>query len=344
MMAEPKRVCVLGAGIVGMTTAFMLKEKHAELDVTVIADKFEQDTLSDVAAGIFRPSTSFKGPTPEITKQWLVDAYHHYKAIQDSKEASEAGVQEVSGYVLSSKFPEVTKNQFLEGLLPVYRPADELELKICPGNWKYGAFFTTLVIESRYHLPWLRKKFEILGGKIVKKTIDSFNDVNDYDLVMNCTGFGAKKLCSDHDLVPIRGQVFKVKAPWVKMFFYGDYDTYIIPGIDYVTLGGCRQFDSFKQEVDKYDSASIWERCVELLPNLKSAEVIREVAGLRPHRTPVRVEREVIVTSGGKHLQVVHQYGHGGYGVTTAPGTAKYAVKLAEDVLSGQRSKVHAKL
>lgn len=50
----------------------------------------------------------------------------------------------------------------------------------------------------------------MLGGKIVKKTIDSFNDVYDYDLVMNCTGFGAKKLCLDHDLVPIRGQVFKV--------------------------------------------------------------------------------------------------------------------------------------
>ena len=30
----------------------------------------------------------------------------------------------------------------------------------------------------------------------------------------------------------------QVKAPWVKMFFYGDYDTYIIPGIDFVTLGG----------------------------------------------------------------------------------------------------------
>lgn len=53
-------------------------------------------------------------------------------------------------------------------------------------------------------------RFEMLGGKIVIKTIDSFSDVCDYDLVMNCTGFGAKKLCSDHDLVPIRGQVFKV--------------------------------------------------------------------------------------------------------------------------------------
>jgi glycine/D-amino acid oxidase-like deaminating enzyme len=89
------------------------------------------------------------------------------------------------------------------------------------------------------------------------------------------------------------------------MFFYGDYDTYIIPGIEYVTLGGCRQFDSFKEEVDKYDSASIWERCTELLPNLKSAEVIREVAGLRPHRTPVRVEKDVFITSSGKRLDVI---------------------------------------
>lgn len=51
----------------------------------------------------------------------------------------------------------------------------------------------------------------MLGGKIVKKTINSFHDVDDCDLVINCTGFGAKKLCSDHDLVPIRGQVFKVR-------------------------------------------------------------------------------------------------------------------------------------
>lgn len=66
--ATQKHICVLGAGIIGMTTAFLLKQKHPELCITVVADKFEEDTLSDVAAGIFRPSTSFKGPTPGITK------------------------------------------------------------------------------------------------------------------------------------------------------------------------------------------------------------------------------------------------------------------------------------
>ena len=67
-MAAQKKVSVVGAGIVGCTSAFMLKEKHPDWSVTIIADKFTTETLSDIAAGIFRPSTSFKGPTPEITK------------------------------------------------------------------------------------------------------------------------------------------------------------------------------------------------------------------------------------------------------------------------------------
>ena len=37
-------------------------------------------------------------------------------------------------------------------------------------------------------------------------------------------------------------------------------------------------------------------------------------------------------------LQIVHNYGHGGYGVTSAPGTAKYAVKLARELHSSGSS------
>jgi hypothetical protein len=30
--------------------------------------------------------------------------------------------------------------------------------------------------------------------------------------------------------------------------------------------------------------------------------------------------------------QVVHNYGHGGYGVTAAPGTSKHAIKLMQEL------------
>lgn len=163
-----------------------------------------------------------------------------------------------------------------------------------------------------------------------------------FDVIFNCTGLGAKLLCNDKHLVPIRGQVIKVKAPWIKTAFYSDSDTYIIPGFDgSVTLGGTRQYESWKLEPDKYDSLSIRDRCESLLPNLKNAPVIREAVGLRPHRSSVRVEMEIIkgTNNGGKEIRVIHNYGHGGYGVTTCPGTAKYAVEQAKKMhgMSGSR-------
>ena len=65
----------------------------------------------------------------------------------------------------------------------------------------------------------------------------------------------------------------QVKAPWIKNFVYVDYDTYIIPGIDSVTLGGVRNFDSWNSEIDIYDSQAIWNRCISVIPSLKNAEV-----------------------------------------------------------------------
>lgn len=59
---------VLGAGVVGFSTALELQDKYANAKVTIIADKFGADTTSDVAAGIFRPGPSFSGPNDAITK------------------------------------------------------------------------------------------------------------------------------------------------------------------------------------------------------------------------------------------------------------------------------------
>lgn len=190
--------------------------------------------------------------------------------------------------------------------------------------------------ECRLYQPWAAKKFLQSGGVIKQQTVQHLSEISDkFDVVVNCAGLGAKYLCEDRRLVPIRGQVIKVHAPWIKTAFYGDYDTYIVPGFEGVTLGGCRQYDSYDLKVSKYDSMAIRERCQSMLPALKSAPVLRELVGLRPHRDPVRVEMEVVKSAGGNSSKIVHNYGHGGYGVTTAPGTAKYAVGLVRECLVG---------
>lgn len=49
------------------------------------------------------------------------------------------------------------------------------------------------------------------GTKLMKKKLNSLTElVSDWDLIMNCTGLGARSLCNDRRLVSIRGQVIKV--------------------------------------------------------------------------------------------------------------------------------------
>lgn len=54
------RVAVVGAGVVGLSTAVCIAEALPSCSVTVLAEKFSPDTTSDGAAGILIPS-SFPG-------------------------------------------------------------------------------------------------------------------------------------------------------------------------------------------------------------------------------------------------------------------------------------------
>ena len=76
------------------------------------------------------------------------------------------------------------------------------------------------------------------------------------------------------------------------------------------------------------------EGCAPLPPvNVDPSRVIRTVAGLRPYRpTGFRVAREPL---GDKAL--VHNYGHGGSGITFSWGTARLATDLG---LPGHRGPV----
>lgn len=59
---------IIGAGVVGLTTALELQQQFRNSHITILADKFYKDTTSFVAAGLFRPSTCFEGPNEAITR------------------------------------------------------------------------------------------------------------------------------------------------------------------------------------------------------------------------------------------------------------------------------------
>lgn len=74
---------VLGAGVVGLSTALELQDKYPNARVTIIANKFGVDTTSDVAAGIFRPGPSFSGPSEAITRFVSVFSSNHLLIVHE---------------------------------------------------------------------------------------------------------------------------------------------------------------------------------------------------------------------------------------------------------------------
>lgn len=70
------------------------------------------------------------------------------------------------------------------------------------------------------------------GAQFEKKTLSTlskFVDQNNFDIIFNCLGLGNISFCDDTKMVPIRGQMIRVNAPWIKHFYFTDDLCYIIP-------------------------------------------------------------------------------------------------------------------
>ena len=58
-------VCVIGAGIIGLSTALNVQEMLEGVTVTIVAEDVTPNTTSDIAGGIWEPY--LMGDTPEET-------------------------------------------------------------------------------------------------------------------------------------------------------------------------------------------------------------------------------------------------------------------------------------
>jgi D-amino-acid oxidase len=198
-------------------------------------------------------------------------------------------------------------------------------------NYTGGSHFVSFCCEPTKFLPYLMKRFLAAGGRFEKRKVASLDEITDADIIVNCAGLGAKEMTNDKKFQAIRGQVARVKAPWMyDVTLHEDDDgNYVIPNTDCVVLGGTHQIEDYNTKVSPNDSAFIFRGCQRLFPTLVNAETLSEVVGLRPGRESVRLETEI---RNGKS-PVIHNVGHGGCGVTLCWGCSDDVLGMTVEAL-----------
>ena len=311
---------MLGAGVIGMSSAIRLAEAGHQVDV--LARELPLETTSSVAGGLWLP---FLAQPAEAVARWArltLDALLELHA-QAGPELT--GIVPREGYLLGTGPARPAWSQGLTERLQLISVANPA------AGHQHGWHLRVPIVDMTVYLPYLLDRLRAAGGTLTRLPLTALPARG---LVVNCTGLASRALAADPEVYPIRGQVVRMSNPglttwWSDESDHGDQLTYVFPHARHVVVGGTMQRDDFDTTPDDATSARIVERARELVPALRNATVLSQRVGLRPARSAVRLE-----TVRGPESTVVHCYGHGGSGITLSWGCADDVLAAVNEIVA----------
>jgi D-amino-acid oxidase len=354
-------VLVVGAGASGLTTALCLARRGFR--VTIVADRFAPRVTSVVAGALWEWPPAVCGyhndqlslarskvwceisygifadlSTDPTTGVFLRTANFYFKRPIDDDALHSEKMAELRGKV--REFRRDPTSIAANGINP--------RLGLCDA-YRYLA---PMVDTDRY-LRWLSNEVRKSGCRVIERKLSgglrdqaaALEREFEVDAVVNCTGLGARELTGDL-VSPLRGALIRVKndgraIPRITEAHCVAHQAasddpgfiFIVPrGDDMLVLGGLAEPDLWDLEIglDNYQPIrAMLARCVDFLPALAgleidAAEPVR--VGLRPVRPRnVRLELEA-------GTNIIHNYGHGGSGITLSWGCALEVVERVEEL------------
>lgn len=310
-MAGRQQIVVIGAGVSGLTSAICLAE--AGWPVQVWANTMPSQTTSAVAGAVIAPR--LMNP-PERAATWNE---HSLQVFRELAGEASTGVQMAPALIVG----DIAADQRTR--IPDLRPADPAEV---PDGYGEGFHGTMPMIDMPDYLDYLTRRLTAAGVGIEARRVDSLAEAADTaPIVVNCAGLGAGALTGDNDVQPVFGQHVVLTNPGVQQQFLdmgrGDEFVCYFPHPRRVVCGGVNIEGRWDTRPEPEITERILDGCRRVEPRLGDADVIEVITGLRPYRPSVRVQAEPL-----RHARCIHNYGHGGNGVTLSWGCARDVVSL----------------
>lgn len=310
---------VIGAGIIGLQTA--VRAQEAGHPVTLYYAKSPLETTSAIAGASFMPHAVAEN---RLTDEMIGYGWGYYeKAANDH---FDSGVRLHRRWEASSMPKAPTR--FHNVVLPAF---DLVEgSNNIPGGYPYAIRYETFIVDTPTHLSWLQGQFLDNGGKMIQRRFIDIQEITELHekVIFNATGLGAKDLFHDDKLRPVKGQLAVVQGINSMNDSVSADGFYVYPHLNRTIIGGTAEWDNDTTHVDPGAEQLILRGNYRVLAehiDPVSLQIRARHAGLRPYRDDsVRIEAEEL----GDTL-VVHNYGHGGSGITYAPGSALLALNEA---------------
>ena len=306
-------IAVIGAGVSGLTCGVVLAESGSR--VVILAAERGSTTTSAAAGAIWFPYDTEAG---ENAIGWALATYHE---LRDLTTHAGAGVSmiELRCFTRAGEIEvplwasELGARRLREDLL---------------GSFASGFALEVPLMDTSRYLDYLEQRFVHLGGEITTiRRLCALDEISgEFDLVINCSGIGARALVPDAKLEPHRGQIALVPAlPLLYAIVCDDPPLmYVIPRSADCVFGGTNEIAE-DRAADPAATARIVSECSRVLA-IEPPVVMAERVGIRPFRRGgVCLQAERL----SDRRRVIHNYGHGGAGFTLSWGCARRVAQLA---------------
>lgn len=225
-------IAILGGGVTALATARRLLIRGHK--VTCYADKFANDTTSNIAGAIWLPTGVEFGDTPDKVARFhaiLRRSHAEYQHLDRQK----WGVQRLPVY--EPAYAPHEDRFFDNGTI---EPPTLLERFPVPGPPRAGRVFHTDFIHTPRFLRTLADDVRARGGKLIERTFHARDDIAALPepVLVNCLALGSRELFDDAAMYPARGILVHMKPQPLGYIVHDGYK-YMFPREDALILGGC---------------------------------------------------------------------------------------------------------